>query len=395
MKRKLSFLFLVAMFTLLFATAVSAATPSKVTGLKQTDAGSSSFKVEWQTVLGQSVYYEVSMSTDGINYIVVEDRQSWNYYNEYYLASGSTYYIKVRAFEGSTYGDYSDVLKVVTAPEKVENVVQTGATTSSFTISWDKTAGATSYVVYKKQDNQEYTLGTTTGTSFTVKGLNNKMEVPFNIYVYPVNSSGTYDAIPSYSTGIYSYNLELVPTKVQNVDIQYYWESLNEVKVVFNKTVHSDGYQYQTYNHKGKKLTTGTTTSDYMYLKNIKSNRFYKVRVRSYVVVNNKTIYGAWSDYKVFGFQPKPSVKNLKKGVKISWKKVQGAKNYTVYMSTKEQSGYKKIKTLKKTSLTVTKFKKKSIKKNKTYYYYVVANTKQGKKTVKTKAVNWYSFRKY
>lgn len=395
MKKKLSLLFLVTMFTLLLATAVSAATPSKVTGLKQSDATSSSIKVDWEAALGSNIYYEVSMSTDNATWTVVDDSRYSNYYYSYNLTSGRTYYVKVRAFSGSSYGEYSDVLKVVTAPEKVENVVQTGATTSSFTISWDKTAGATSYVVYKKQDGQEYTLGTTTGTSYTVKGLNNKMEIPFDIYVYGINSSGTYNASPSYSTGIYNFNLELAPTKVQNVHIANYWTSLNEVNVEFDKTVFSDGYQYQVYNYKGKKISTGTTTSDYFYAKNIKNTSFYKVRVRSYVTVNNKTIYGAWSDYKMFGQQPKPTVKNLKKGVKISWKKVQGAKNYTVYMSTKKNSGYKKVKTLKKTSLKVTKFKKKSIKKNKTYYYYVVANTKQGKKTIKTDVSYWYSFTKY
>ena len=215
-----------------------------------------------------------------------------------------------------------------------------------------------------------------------------------DIYVYPVRSSGSYNAAPSYSKGIYDFNLKLVPTKVQNVHFTYYWSSLKEVVMEFDKTVYSDGYVYELYNYKNKKISSGTASSSSTYLKNITTTQFYKVRVRSYVTVNNKTIYGEWSDYKMFGQQPKVNIKKSGKGVKLSWKKVKGAKSYTVYMSTKQKSGYKKIKTLKKNSLKVTKFKNKKLKKNKKYYVYVVANTKFGKTTVKTPKTltYWWKF---
>lgn len=400
MKKKISLLFLVTMFTLLFATAVSAATPSKVTGLKQTSASGTSIKVEWDALLDSGVYYEVSMSTDGINYTVVEDRQSSNYYYENYLNAGKSYYVRVRALyynysTGSTYGAYSDVLEVVTAPIEIENVVQTNATTNSLTISWDKVDGATSYIVYRKQNGNNYAIGSTTGTSYTVTGFNNKIEMTSDIYVYPVRSSGSYDAAPSYSKGIYDFNLKLVPTKVQNIHFTYYWASLKEVVMEFDKTVYSDGYVYEVYNYKNKKISSGTASSYSTYLKNITMTSFYKVRVRSYITLNNETIYGEWSDYKMFGQQPKVTIKKSGKGVKLSWKKVKGAKSYTVYVSAKEKSGFKKIKTLKKNTLKVTKFKNKKIKKNKKYYVYVVANTKFGKKTVKTPVSSVYWWKLY
>ncbi len=64
-------------------------------------------------------------------------------------------------------------------------------------------------------------------------------------------------------------------------------------------------------------------------------------------------------------------------------------------MSTSKDTGYKKIKTLKKTSLKVTKFKKKKLKKRKQYWFYVVANTKMGKKTVKSKGTLRYWATRY
>ena len=54
-KKKLSLLFLTAMFTMLFSVGVMAATPNKVTGVKQTAATSTSIKVEWNSQL--SCYY--------------------------------------------------------------------------------------------------------------------------------------------------------------------------------------------------------------------------------------------------------------------------------------------------------------------------------------------------
>ena len=73
-----------------------------------------------------------------------------------------------------------------------------------------------------------------------------------------------------------------------------------------------------------------------------------------------------------------PSIKKItaKKGktiIKIN--KVEGAKKYVIYRSTKKNSGYKKIATSTKTTYT-----DKKTKKGKTYYYKVVAVGKNGLK---------------
>ncbi len=91
-----------------------------------------------------------------------------------------------------------------------------------------------------------------------------------------------------------------------------------------------------------------------------------------------------------FALQPKVGLKKSGKKLKITWKKVSGAKNYTVYMSTSKTGGYKKLTTTKKRAYTAKKIQKKKLNKKKTYYVYVVANRKEGKKTYKSKAVNCY-----
>ena len=61
--------------------------------------------------------------------------------------------------------------------------------------------------------------------------------------------------------------------------------------------------------------------------------------------------------------------KKSNKKAKVTWKKVDGAKNYTVYRSTKKNGKYSKVGTAKGGSYT-----DKTVKKGKKYFYKVVAN---------------------
>ncbi|MBD5456966.1 MAG: hypothetical protein HDR27_00125, partial [Lachnospiraceae bacterium] len=70
-----------------------------------------------------------------------------------------------------------------------------------------------------------------------------------------------------------------------------------------------------------------------------------------------------------------------KKQVRLSWKKVKNAQKYIVYRSMKKDSGYTKIKTLKKSAKT---YVDKKVKKGKTYYYRIVIKTKKGYSGVTT-----------
>ena len=79
----------------------------------------------------------------------------------------------------------------------------------------------------------------------------------------------------------------------------------------------------------------------------------------------------------------------------LSISKVSNASSFTVYASTKENSGFKKVKTVgaKKRSLTIKKVAGKKLKKNKYYYFKIVPNAKVGKKTVKSGYGRKYSWR--
>lgn len=73
---------------------------------------------------------------------------------------------------------------------------------------------------------------------------------------------------------------------------------------------------------------------------------------------------------------PKKSGKNK---VRLTWKKVKTATGYEVYQSTKKNTGYKKVKTIKKNK--VVTYNTKKLKKKKTYYFKIRTYRKVGGKT--------------
>ena len=137
------------------------------------------------------------------------------------------------------------------------------------------------------------------------------------------------------------------------------------------------------------------------YIAGLENGKTYKVSVRA---VNRNSAdgtvaYGEWSDVLYFAKDPsyKLSVKTSKKKIQLNWKKVKGASNYTVYISDKQNSGYKKVGTYnsKKTSATIRKFGKKALKSGKTYYVRIDAskNVKVNKKSKTFKNTQYYTWK--
>lgn len=116
--------------------------------------------------------------------------------------------------------------------------------------------------------------------------------------------------------------------------------------------------------------------------------------------MNNTPLQSAPAVIKVI---PRPTVKggslvnNNSSRVKINFKKVKGAKSYTIYLASNKTGKYKKVGTTKKTSYVINK----NFKKYKYYYVYVQANGVKinGKKYNSTKPAlkysNYYSFEIY
>ena len=386
--KALLMVFAVAFGVLIFSGTSKAAAWNA--NLRQTDATMSSVSLAWEAYIGTEVRYQVEVSNDGktfsplTNYVtsVTSERLSG-------LSSGSTYYVQVVAYTdwygAKTQAAVSSVIQVSTVPDvaKVEGLTQTGATVDSISMKWNAVSGATAYSVYRYNGYGNYTLiGSTTGTTYTVKGLTASQEIQYFVIATVKTATGITGQSSLY-TRVY---MHTVPAKVSYVSMTNYWEYIQEAKYEWNSVNYANGYQFQLLNYKGKSLLSKETTGSYIYVKPFKKGVFTKARVRAYIIVNNQKIYGAWSDSSYNASSKKISAKRSKNGKKITvkWKKISGATGYKVLISTKSDSGFKKVKTLgkKKTSITITKCGKKKLKKGKKYYIRIQYLIKEGKKTV-------------
>ena len=101
------------------------------------------------------------------------------------------------------------------------------------------------------------------------------------------------------------------------------------------------------------------------------------------MTVGNKVYYGAWSPYTYHASSKKVTAKRSSNGKKISlkWKKVCRC---LVYVSTKSNGGFKKVKSLtQKNPVLITKCGKKKLKKRENLFVVQLRyQTKVGKKKV-------------
>ena len=149
-----------------------------------------------------------------------------------------------------------------------------------------------------------------------------------------------------------------------------------KIKVTWDAVEGADEYAvYRSTSEKGsyKKMITVTGTSYTNTSAKAGTTYYYKVKALSDDKdVNNSElskVVKRTCDLK----RPVVTAKStVKKQVKLTWKKVSGAKKYTVYRATSKNGKYKKIATTTKLSYT-----NKSLKAGKTYYYKVKAIAKK------------------
>lgn len=399
-RKSMHIMFVVAMaFCLLFAGKIqtNAATVAP-TGVAQTEAGSSDVKVRWNTVMQNNINYYYRISDDAsfaISKSGLTVGENWTSMSG--LNCGTSYYVQIGT--STTYNNseapadtaWSDTVEVATVALDVnsDSIKLTDAGTTYMTLAWDAPTGANYYEIkyWLSEENIDSASTVSSETnSIQFTGLNKNSKYNVRIYSYRVTSAG-YKAGYAYEYGSKN-DINVLPTKVTGITNTKFSPDDYETTFSWDKLNTADGYQYYIYDNSGKKILSGKEGYYSLYLKSnkLKKDQFYRIKVRGYITLaNNKVKYGEWSDVTYFAKSPnqKVSAKQSGKNIKVSWNKVTGATNYTVYVSNKPNSGYKKVGTVKKTSTTIKKYGKSSLKNGKTYYVKVVAN-----KTVKVNGKN-------
>lgn len=400
MKKSLQMLLAVCAFafTVLCATTDSKAAATWNANIKQTAAEAKTATIQWNGYIGSTAvgHYHVLYSADNVNFGPVTD---WFHGNDSTykisgLSSNTSYYVKVVAMTESSCSWESEAViaestsaRIATLPElgEVQNLHQTDADASSISMAWNAVAGANSYSVYKYNSWSNYDLvATTTATSFKISGLSPSYKADYFVIANAQNATGFTATSEEYTRK----EMRTAPAKVSYISVTNYWDAIKEAQWGWNSVNNADGYQFQLQTYKGKTLVNKEATWSSINVSPYKKGIFTKARVRAYIVVNSQKKYGAWSawSYNASNKSVKATRSRNGKKITVKWKKISGCAGYKVYISTKSNSGFKKVKTLssKKKSITIKKCGKKKLKKNKTYYYRVIYLTKVGKKKVES-----------
>jgi uncharacterized protein (TIGR02145 family) len=175
------------------------------TNVTATAASATSITVNWSAVSGATGYYVYSGTSANGTYSRVENTSSTTYTNTG-LTTGTTYYYKVSAYNGSTespqsaYTSAATPLAPLTPLNPPASVTATITTLSGIAVSWPSVSGATGYCVYRAtgiDGNYEY-LATTTTASYTNTGLS--LDVAYRYKVSVNNDAGEGPVSSSYAS---------------------------------------------------------------------------------------------------------------------------------------------------------------------------------------------------
>jgi fibronectin type 3 domain-containing protein len=379
-----------------------------VEGLKQTGGSNTSIRLEWKAIT-QLPGFVVELSDNENDFSKTQKgfsgtENSYTFYNG--VNPGTTYYARVRAYNGQLndepiYGDYSDVITCYTSPDAIpDSITQTATTANSVTINWSKANGAALYNVYIQDgfDTKSRLIGETKNTSYAFSNLNPGST--YLVYVSSVVKSQNYVA----ESLLKSFTIKTAPGMLSPATTE--WDQrLRSIRFEWTNNKSVDGYQLQVFNHKGKRIrninnirlrdypspkatpqsSAANVYNDIISIPYTPSSNAvgFTYRTRAYTMIEDVPVYGAWTART--GLIASPTMKSTRsknrKTATLRWNKVKGATNYTIYRSTKPQSGFKKIATVKGNRYIV-----KKLSKNKFYYFYAISNQKVGKKTFKSKA---------
>lgn len=287
--------------------------------------------------------------------------------------------------------------KVKAKDQSNERIKQTDQTETGFTADWTELTQSSwfdGYTIkgqtlllfegYSTKEGEEI-LNIPLGAeerSYTFEDLK-----PGTMYSVKYLVDYTYGTSERQSNTFYSSTFYTLPGKVTGVNQERWWYWAKNCDVIWDKQTGVDGYEYEVKNHKKKKVAkhdpkynSGNRASF-----KIENHIVYTMKVRAYTELNGKKYKGEWSDTAYCFTQPMVNKVSYDKkgGMTLKWNKVNGTDEYSVYVSTKRDKGFKKVKTVKSkvTSMRLDKIGGKKISAKNTYYLYIVGTKKvKGKK---------------
>lgn len=278
-------------------TTTTSSSSKKVTGLTLTKRTTTSLSYKWSAISGATKYYihitNVARGTT-FNKTVTTNSADLNG-----LTEGYSYKVKVRAYTSSGWQEYSNVSTKYTLPAKVTGVSVSSRTATTITLKWTKVYGAKGYYIYKYENGKYTQIASVTGNSTVSKKVTGlKAGTTYKLYV----AAYVEDSVKKAGAKSSKVTTTTKPYKVASLTLSS--PSTTKIKVNWKKNSSGvSGYQISYSRNKSFTKVVATTNitkaSTVTYTgKNFTKGVTYYVRVRAYVTVDGKKVYGAWSDIK-------------------------------------------------------------------------------------------------
>ncbi len=252
--------------------------------------GTSTVTLKWKAVKG-ATGYRVYRYSKGWKLI---GKTAETTFKATGLSSGKDYSFAVKAYaeDENTMKQAPDFskLKVRTKPQPPKTFKAT-QTTTSVTLSWSKSTGATGYRIYRYNSSKKKweTLKTTTSRKFTVKNLKSGSKQIYGIRAYYDKGDDRYWSERKKIT---------TATKPATPTLSLASTAKGRATMKWKNVVGENGYQvwYSTSkNGTYKKASNFKANSVKGYKKGLKSGKTYYFKVRAYKTAGGKYIYSSFS----------------------------------------------------------------------------------------------------
>lgn len=180
-------------YTRLAAVTDKADKLGNVTSFARKSATSSALTLQWDKN-GNATGYSVERYTGGkwVEILKTTDNSTVTY-TVSGLAAGTTYTFRIRAFNGSSYSDYTR-LAATTLPSNITSFIKKSGTASTLTLQWAKNNSATGYVVEQYKGGkwtQILKTDANTTVACNVSGLKSATTYTFRIAAYKTTGGVT------------------------------------------------------------------------------------------------------------------------------------------------------------------------------------------------------------
>ena len=274
---------------------VSVTTIDAVTGFDADKVTSGSATLKWDKVSGADGY-AVELYTGGKwNEVFRTSDSSVTSCTVGSLKGNSTYSLRIRAFAGTAYSDYTR-LAVKTKLAGVTGLKAQGVTATAVKLDWARNAGATGYIIEQYKGGKWTQIAVTKNNytlTFTVKGLAECTPYSFRVKAYKNDGGKT-----NYSDYVTVKASTLLGT-VKNAKVTLVTGSW--ITLEWAKNDKATGYVIERY--KGGKWTAITTTKNNTTLtftvKGLAKGTTYSFRIKSFRKTGSTTEFSEYASVKV------------------------------------------------------------------------------------------------